>query len=74
MKVVDLPEYAKKYKKKGFDVKKKDNTYYLYEITHIKKQNKKYSTTKYLYVGKIAESGVSISDNLTSHIGYFDHP
>ena len=57
MKVADLPEYVKKYKKKGFDVKKKDNTYYLYEITHIKKPNKKYSTTKYLYVGKITESG-----------------
>lgn len=57
MKIADLPEYAKKYKKKGFDVKKKDNTYYLYEITHIKKPNKKYLTTKYVYVGKITESG-----------------
>ena len=57
MKITDLPEYAKKYKKKGFDVKKKDNTYYLYEITHVKKPNKKYLTTKYVYVGKITESG-----------------
>ena len=33
MKLIDLPDYAKKYKTKGYDVKKINNEFYLTKLT-----------------------------------------
>ena len=32
-KYEDLPEYARPYKKKGYDVRKRKDTFFLYRIT-----------------------------------------
>ena len=33
MKYEDLPEFARPYKKKGYDVRKRKDTFFLYRIT-----------------------------------------
>ena len=53
MKTIDLPDYAKKYKTKGFDVKKVGNEYYQYKVEHYRVKDKKYPVTKFIYIGKI---------------------
>lgn len=53
MKIESLPEYAKKYKVKGYDVKKVGNEYYQYKVEHHRVKDKKYPVTKFVYIGKI---------------------
>lgn len=76
MKLIDLPEYVKKYKVKGFDVIKRGNEYYQYKIEHYRVKNKSYPLTKYIYIGKIdKEKGIIKSnsineDNLITYLEY----
>lgn len=53
MKLIDLPDYTKKYKIKGYDVKKVKNEYYLYKIDHYRVPTKNYPVVKSIYIGKI---------------------
>jgi len=53
MKINDLPDYAKKYKVKGYDVKKVGNEYYQYKVEHHRQKDKKYPVTRFVYIGKI---------------------
>ena len=47
MKTIDLPDYAKKYKTKGFDVKKGGNEYYQYKVEHYRVPFLGFNTTKF---------------------------
>lgn len=53
MKLIDLPDYAKKYKIKGYDVKKINNEFYLYKVSHKRVADKPYPVTSLSYIGKI---------------------
>ena len=53
MKLIDLPDYAKKYKTKGYDVKKINNEFYLYKVDHKRVDDKPYPVTSLTYIGKI---------------------
>ena len=53
MKLIDLPDYAKKYKTKGYDVKKINNEFYLYKVSHKRVAGKPYPVTSLSYIGKI---------------------
>ena len=53
MKIDKLPDFAKKFKTKGFDVRKKDNQYYLYKITSKRVPDKKNPILISEYIGKI---------------------
>lgn len=53
MKLKDLPEFTKKYKIKGYDVKKVGNEYYQYKIEHYRTPDKSYPVAKSIYIGKI---------------------
>lgn len=53
MKLIDLPDYAKKYKTKGYDVKKINNEFYLYKVSHKRVADKPYPVTSLSYIGKI---------------------
>ena len=55
MKKTDLPEYAQRFKIKGYDVKKVGNVYYQYKVDHYRTPDKKYPITKLTYIGKIDE-------------------
>ena len=41
MKYEDLPEFARPYKKKGYDVRKRKDTFFLYRITSRRVEGKK---------------------------------
>ena len=67
MKIDDLPDYAKKYKTKGYDVRKVGNEYYQYKVEHHREKDKKYPITKYIYIGKIdKEKGLILSNSSCS--------
>lgn len=75
MKIDDLPDYAKKYKIKGYDVKKVGNEYYQYKVEHFRVESKKYPVTKFVYIGKIdKEKGLIKSnqekDNIIAYLEY----
>ena len=76
MKLSDLPEFAKKYKVKGFDVIKRGNEFYQYKIEHYRTKDKNYPVAKYIYIGKIdkdkglIKSSVINEDNLISYLEY----
>lgn len=55
MRSENLPEYAKKFKVKGYDVKKVGNKYYQYKVEHHREKDKKYPITKFIYIGLIDE-------------------
>lgn len=55
MRSENLPEYAKKFKVKGYDVKKVGNKYYQYKVEHHREKGKKYPITKFIYIGLIDE-------------------
>lgn len=57
MKLEDLPDYAKPYKKKGYDVRKQGKTYFLYKISSKRVAGKKYPVLEQEYIGVIDESG-----------------
>ncbi len=59
MKITDLPEFARKYKVTGYDVKKVGNEYYQYRMEHFRVPGKKYPVTKAIYIGRIdSEKGL----------------
>lgn len=53
MRIDLLPDFAKPFKTKGYDVRKKDNQYYLYKITSKNVEGKKYPVLISEYIGKI---------------------
>ncbi len=53
MKIESLPDYAKKYKVRGYDVKKVGNEYYQYKVEHYRVENKNYPVARFIYIGKI---------------------
>lgn len=66
MKIDDLPDYAKKYKAKGYDVKKVGNEYYQYKVEHHREKDRKYPITKFVYIGKIdRDKGLILSNSST---------
>lgn len=63
MKLIDLPDYAKKYKTKGYDVKKVGNEYYQYKVEHHYDKEKKYSVARFIYIGRIDKDRGLIKSN-----------
>lgn len=62
MKIIDLPDYAKKFKTKGYDVKKVGNEYYQYKVEHHRVKDKNYPVTRFIYIGKIdKDKGLIVS-------------
>lgn len=57
MKLEDLPNFAKPYKKPGYDVRKSGDSYRLIKITSERVEGKKYPVLKQLYIGTILEDG-----------------
>lgn len=75
MKIEDLPDYAKKYKIKGYDVKKVGNEFYQYKVEHFRVENKKYPVTRFIYIGKIDKDKGLIksnqeNDNVIAYLEY----
>lgn len=75
MKIEDLPDYAKKYKVKGYDVKKVGNEFYQYKVEHFRVENKKYPVTRFIYIGKIDKDKGLIksnqeNDNVIAYLEY----
>lgn len=76
MKLIDLPDFAKKYKIKGYDVKKVGNEYYQYKVEHHYDKEKKYPVTKFVYIGKIdkdkglIKSNAIKANNIVSYLEY----
>ena len=76
MKLIDLPDFAKKYKIKGYDVKKVGNEYYQYKVEHHYDKEKKYPVTKFVYIGKIdkdkglIKSNAIKANNVISYLEY----
>lgn len=66
MKLEDLPDFTKKYKIKGYDVKKIGNEYYQYKIEHYRTPDKSYPVTKSIYIGKIDKEKGLIKANSNS--------
>ena len=60
MKLEDLPDFAKPFKKKGYDVRKQGETYFLYKITSHRVPGKKYPVLQQEYIGVIDQSGTLI--------------
>ena len=60
MKLEDLPDFAKPFKKKGYDVRKQRETYFLYKITSHRVPGKKYPVLQQEYIGLIDQSGTLI--------------
>ncbi len=60
MKLEDLPDYAKPFKKKGYDVRKQGDTYFLYKISSRRMEGKKYPVLQQEYIGAIDKSGTLI--------------
>ena len=77
MKRENLPEFAKIYKTKGYDVRKRNDIYYLYKITSVCCKEKKYPVLKQEYIGVIdpikglirKETNISINGQLLEY-GY----
>lgn len=61
MKLEDLPDYAKPYKKKGYDVRKQGESYFLYKISSHRVPGKKYPVLDQEYIGIINEGGTLIN-------------
>ena len=61
MKLEDLPDYAKPYKKKGYDVRKQGKAYFLYKISSKRVPGKKYPVLEQEYIGVIDERGSLIN-------------
>lgn len=57
MKLEDLPDFAKPYKKKGFDVRKSGDAYRLLRITSKRVEGKKYPVLVQEYIGTILKDG-----------------
>lgn len=57
MKYEDLPEFARPYKKKGYDVRKKKDTFFLYRITSRRVEGKKNPQLVQEYIGIINPDG-----------------
>lgn len=53
MKLSALPDFAKPYKTKGYDVKKSGDRYQLFKVTSKRVEGKKYPQPVYTYVGTI---------------------
>ena len=53
MKYEDLPEFARPYKKKGYDVRKRKDTFFLYRITSRRVEGKKNPQLVQEYIGII---------------------
>ena len=60
MKLEDLPDYAKPFKKRGYDVRKQGETYFLYRITSHRVEGKKYPVLEQEYIGVIDKDGTLI--------------
>lgn len=60
MKLENLPDYAKPFKKKGYDVRKQGETYFLYKITSRRVPEKKYPVLEQEYIGVIDKNGTLI--------------
>lgn len=74
MKINDLPDFAKKYKTKGYDVRYVNGTYVLFKVSSKRVPDKKYPVLVQEYIGIIDESKGLISkktyqDN-TSYLEY----
>ncbi len=61
MKLEDLPDYAKPFKRTGYDVRKQGKTYSLYKISSHRVPGKKYPVLDQEYIGIIDESGTLIN-------------
>lgn len=61
MKLQDLPDYAKPYKKKGYDVRKQGESFFLYKISSHRVPGKKYPVLDQEYIGIINESGTLVN-------------
>lgn len=61
MKLEDLPDYAKPYKQKGYDVRKQGNNYFLYKISSHRVPGKKYPVLDQEYIGVIDSNGSLIN-------------
>ena len=57
MKYEDLPEFARPYKKKGYDVRKRKDTFFLYRITSRRVEGKKNPQLVQEYIGIINPDG-----------------
>lgn len=57
MKYEDLPEFAKPYKKKGYDVRKQKDNYFLYKISSHRVPGLKYPKLEQEYIGIIDSTG-----------------
>ena len=57
MKYEDLPEFAKPYKKKGYDVRKQKDNYFLYKISSHRVPGMKYPKLEQEYIGIIKQDG-----------------
>ena len=53
MKIQDLPDFAKPYKTKGYDVKLSKNSYQLFRITSVRIEGKKFPQPQATYIGTI---------------------
>ena len=56
MKINDLPDFAKKYKTKGYDVRCVNGTYVLFKVSSKRVPDKKYPVLVQEYIGIIDES------------------
>lgn len=57
MKLDNLPDYAKPYKTKGYDVRVKNGTYILFKISSHREEGKSYPVLEQEYIGIINEDG-----------------
>jgi len=57
MKLENLPDFAKPYKKRGYDVREQNGTYFLYKITSKRMPDKNYPVLVQDYIGVIAPDG-----------------
>ena len=53
MKIQDLPDFAKPYKTKGYDVMLSKNSYQLFRITSVRIEGKKFPQPQATYIGTI---------------------
>ena len=57
MKLEDLPEFAKPYKTKGYDVRARNGSYILLKISSHREEGKKYPVLSQEYIGVILPDG-----------------
>lgn len=57
MRYEDLPEFARPYKKKGYDVRKQKDNYFLYKISSHREPGLKYPKLDQEYIGIIDSTG-----------------